>query len=424
MAERSIGAMVLRLSRRAFSSFAIGSLFGCDDASRASSPAPPVLQASVEPRASASIEPVITKPASVPLPLFRAYPALASRISRMPLGQFPTPVERAEKLGALIGVPNLWFKRDDISGTEYGGGKTRKLEFYLGEARAKGARQIITFGGYGSNQAVATALWGRTHGFAVKLLLAPQLPNRYVEKNLLVMRKAGATIEVARDGVGAAEQRAKESIERSEGKGVYLIPPGGSSPLGNVAFVNAAMELAQQIQSGQCPMPDCIYLAMGTMGSAVGLAIGLELVGLRTEVVAVRASSAATSSEARFFAMVKETLAYARSLDPAFPTLRLDRRRIRFQTQQLGGGYGYPTRKGVAAMKLVEDAQGYSLEPTYTAKAMAALVAEAKRLEKMTVLFWNSHNTQLVESDGVGPNDFPRELRDYLLQHRSVSFFD
>lgn len=424
MAERSSGGMVLRLSRRAFSSLAIGSLFGCDDGRSMSVPAPSVLQAPVEPKPIATIESVVANPVKVPLPLFRAYPALAARVARMPLGQFPTPIERAEKLGKMIGVPNLWFKRDDISGGKYGGGKTRKLEFYLGEARAKEAREIITFGGYGSNQAVATALWGKANGFAVKLLLAPQISNRYVEKNLFAMLRAGAMIEVVRDGVGAAEQRVKESIERNAGNGSYIIPPGGSSPLGNLAFVNAAMELAEQIHEGRCPAPDCIYLAMGSMGSAVGLAIGFELLGLGTEVVAVRASSAATSSVARFFAMVKETVAYARSLDPAFPALRMDRRRIRFQTQQLGGGYGFPTRAGVAAMKLVEDAQGYSLEPTYTAKAMSALVAEAKRLEKKTVLFWNSHNTQLVESGGVGPNDFPRELREYLLQRRSPSFFD
>jgi D-cysteine desulfhydrase len=280
-----------------------------------------------------------------------------------------------------------------------------------------GQKQIITFGGYGSNQAVATALWGKSNGFVVKLLLAPQLSSTYVEKNLFAMLRAGATIEVVRDGVGAAESRAKEDLERNAGKGVYLIPPGGSSPLGNLAFINAAMELADQIQSGQCPMPDCIYLAMGTMGSAVGLAIGFELLGLETEVVAVRASSAATSSETRFFAMAKETIEYARSLVPTFPAIRLDRRRIRFQTQQLGGGYGFPTRTGITAMKIVEQTQGYSLEPTYTAKAMAALVADAKRLDKKNVLFWNSHNTRLVPTDGVGPNDFPRELQEYLQQH-------
>ncbi len=424
MLERSSEDMVLRLSRRAFSSLAIGSLLGCDDTARGLPQASPVLQASAEPTLVAPIEPLVATPANVVLPLFRAYPALAARVVRMPLGEFPTPVERAEKLGALIGVPNLWIKRDDISGAQYGGGKTRKLEFYFGEARANGAREVITFGGYGSNQAVATALWGKANGFAVKLLLAPQMPSPYVEKNLLVMRRAGATIEVVRDGVGAAELRAKENVERNGGKGAYLIPPGGSSPLGNLAFVNAAMELAEQIHAGRCPLPDCIYLAMGTMGSAVGLAIGLQLMELGIEVVAVRASSAATSSETRFFALVKETIAYARSLDPTFPSLRLDRRRVRFQTHQLGGGYGFPTRAGIAAMKLVEEAQRYSLEPTYTAKAMAALIADARRLEKKTVYFWNSHNTQSVQSHGVGPNDFPRELHEYLRQHRSSSLFD
>jgi D-cysteine desulfhydrase len=298
----------------------------------------------------------------------------------------------------------------------YGGGKTRKLEFYLAQAKREGAHEVITFGAYGSNQAVATALWGKAHGLAVKLVLAPQMPSWYVENNLFAMQRAGAKIEVARDGVGAAEMRAKENIAHNKGGGIYLIPPGGSSPLGNLAFINAAMELAEQVHAGVCPLPDCIYLAMGTMGSAVGIAIGLELLGLGTEVVVVRASSVATSSESRFFAMAKETLAYARTLDPTFPDMQIDRHHVRFQTHQLGGGYGFPTRAGTAAMKLVAETQGYPLEPTYTAKAMAALIADEKSLAKKTVLFWNSHNTRPLATDGVGIDDFPRELRSYLLR--------
>lgn len=405
--------MVPRLTRRAFSSLAIGSLLGCDDAKPVASPPPDASSRASDPLPLPSATPTPVPPEYV-LPLFRACPGLAARISRLPLGVFPTPTERAAKLGERIGIPNLWIKRDDLSGKAYGGGKTRKLEFYLAEARAKGAREIITFGGFGSNQAVATALWGKAAGFSVRLMLAPQMPSEYVEKNLFAMRHAGATMEVVRDGVGAAEVRAKKAVERAKSVAPYVIPPGGSSPLGNLAFINAAMELGDQVRSGACPMPDCIYLAMGTMGSAVGIAIGIELLGLEVEVVAVRASSPQTSSEARFFAMAKETIAFARALDPAFPDVRLPRMRIRFVTNQLGGGYGFSTRSGASAMKLVEETEGYSLEPTYTAKAMAALVGDAKRLANKTVLFWNSHNTQPLETEGVRLDDFPRELREYL----------
>ncbi|HRI65840.1 MAG TPA: pyridoxal-phosphate dependent enzyme [Polyangium sp.] len=406
--------MSLRLSRRAFSSLALGSFWGCNDVPQTTNPSAPASSPILPSIAEAAPRGITSKTSDVPL--FRAFPRIAERVPRLALGEFPTPVERTDKLGGPIGISNLWIKRDDLSGVLYGGGKTRKLEFYLADAKARNAREVVTFGAYGSNQAVATALWGKARGFAVRLLLAPQMPSKYVQKNLYAMHRAGAIIEVVRDGVGAAAMRMQEKLNKSREQGTYLIPAGGSSPLGNVAFVNAALELAEQVRAGVCPAPDCIYLAMGTMGSAVGLWLGLELTDLKTEIVAVRASSAETSSESRFRAMAKETLSYLRSLDPAFPELPLDRRRVRFHTRQLGGGYGFATRPGAAAMQIFEERQGYSLEPTYTAKALAALIADAKTLAKKTVLFWNSHNTRFVATDGVGPEYFSSELRNYLRQ--------
>lgn len=410
--KRSIEAMVLRLSRRTFSQLPLACIIGCDDASRLAAPAQsaPV----VIPPISVMVPPVAPIPREPELPLFRRFPLLARRIRHLRLGDFPTPVDRAEKLGLEIGVPNLWIKRDDISGKLYGGGKTRKLEFYLAEAQTPHVLEIITFGAYGSNQAVATALWGKSAGFSVRIILAPQMPSDYVKKNLYASRKAGAVIEVAPEGLGAAERKWAEKILIENDQSVYLIPPGGSSPLGNVAFVNAAFELVDQIKTGVCPHPDSIYMAMGTMGSIVGMVIGLQLAEIESEIVAVRASSRETSSESRFWSLVDETMRFLRSRDPSFPEVNIDRRRVRFQTQQLGGGYGFATRQGTAAMTLFEKTQGYSLEPTYTAKAMAALIADAKRLANKTVLFWNSHNTQKLATDGVTMEDFPRDLQNYL----------
>ena len=403
------------VSRRVFSGLALGSLFGCDEQpkTRQIESTPPVIT-SAQPKSMTSAETPTEAPARSSLPLFRAYPSLQQRLAHAALGEYPTPIEKAERLGNRIGVPNLWIKRDDLSGKLYGGGKTRKLEFYLAEAKMRGATEIVTFGAYGSNQAVATALWGRALGFSVRLMLAPQMPSEYVKKNLFAMQKAGAVIEVVHDGVGAAEARMLEVLAQRKNRVTYLIPAGGSSPLGNLAFVNAALELADQVRRGDCPAPDCIYMAMGTMGSVVGMALGLALTDLPTELIAVRASSAETSSEARFWRLAKETIAYMRSLDSVFESLKIDRRRIRFQTRQLGGGYGFPTQAGAKAMHAFDEELGYSLEPTYTAKAFAALMSETKRLADKNVLFWNSHNTRAIDTDGIGPDDFGNELHDYL----------
>jgi len=398
------------LTRRAFTTLALGSLVGCGSASAA---------ASASASASASAPPPAPAPAPAPAPeyippLFRVRPALASRLPRLPLAILPTPIERADKLGKRAGIPGLHVKRDDTCGAAYGGGKTRKLEFFLADARANGATKIVTFGALGSNQAVATALLGKELGFEVDLLLAPQTSSPYVKKNLLAARRAGASIEVVHEGVAAAFERSKRASANAKGAKPYLVPPGGSSPLGNLAFVNAALELAEQVGVGNCPLPDRLYVAMGTMGSAVGLAIGLELSGLRTQLVAVRASSPATSSEARFFSMARETVAFARSLDPGFPDIRVGRARVRFATRHLGGGYAVPTKKGARAMQWAEETEGYALEPTYTGKTLAALLDDAEKLKDETVLFWNTHNSRPLVVDGVGPDDFPRILRDYV----------
>ncbi|MRG93908.1 1-aminocyclopropane-1-carboxylate deaminase/D-cysteine desulfhydrase [Polyangium spumosum] len=399
----------MQFNRRTFSALALGTLVGCEERSSGTASAPAAAPASAPAPASASAS--APPPAEYIPPLLRAHPGLAPRLPRLPLGLLPTPVERATKLAAKAAIAGLHVKRDDLSGAAYGGGKTRKLEFFLADARAKDTREIVTFGAFGSNQAVATALYGAAQGFAVTLLLAPQTPSPYVRKNLLAARRAGATIRVVHGGVAEAEALAKRAAKGAKGRAPYLVPPGGSSPLGNLAFVNAALELAEQVGAGVCPLPDCIYLAMGTMGSAVGLALGLELAGLRTEVVAVRTSSPETSSEARFFAMAKQTVAFARSLDPTFPEARLGRARVRFSTNHLGAGYGAPTRKGERAIALAAETEGMTLEPTYTGKTLAALLDDAERLAGKVVLFWNSHSSRPLLTEGVKSEDFPPVLR-------------
>jgi D-cysteine desulfhydrase len=165
-------------------------------------------------------------------------------------------------------------------------------------------------------------------------------------------------------------------------------------------------------------VPDRIYIAMGTMGSAVGLALGLEIAALRSEIALVRASSPETSSEARFFAMADETVAFARSIDPTFPALRLGKARVRFVGKYLGKGYGRPTRDGLSAIKLAAETQGLTLEPTYTGKALAALVDDAKAQPEKILLFWNTHNAQPLVTDCADIKSFPVGLRPYVKESK------
>lgn len=184
--------------------------------------------------------------------------------------------------------------------------------------------------------------------------------------------------------------------------------------------MNAAFELKDQIDRGEMPEPDEIYMAMGTMGAAVGLALGLRAAGLRAQVVAVRASSPETSSERHLLAMASETAAYLRGLDPSFPQLDPALGNITIAGGYLGAGYGRPTPKAREAIRLAHDLARLDLEHVYTGKALAALIDRAPRSSARVVLFWNTHNSREVSLQGADPLRLPAAFRGYFAGWRGA----
>ncbi len=336
------------------------------------------------------------------LALFRAFPKLEATIARTPLGSFPTPVEHAARLGQRIGVSALYVKRDEDTSPLYGGGKVRKLELFFGDAIARGKRSVVTFGGAGSNQAVATAVLGKSLGLDVTVCLAPQPPGETVRRNLLAVAGTGATIRPF-----ASVSSAERAVQDHHDEGTYVIPMGGTSPLGNLSFVSAGLELAEQIASKLLPKPDAIYVALGSGGSVLGVAIGLALSGIDSEVIGVRASNPTTVTEATLARMLGETALFARSLGLVLPD-RLEKLRLRIDGREVGRGYGYATSAGESARAMARETEGYELEPVYGAKAFAALVRDAPG--DQPILFWSSASRP-PEVDPLAIDHVPRELR-------------
>jgi D-cysteine desulfhydrase len=406
-----------RIDRRGFGALVLAALAGCaplgTDAARSSpsTSAPPRASGSPEAvGATASSAPAVEPPPpSVERPLLRRHPALRERLGHIRLGDLPTPVEPLEALGAHLGAGVLWVKRDDRSGRVYGGGKTRKLEWLLGAAAAAGARTVVTSGGAGSNHVVATALHAGEHGMRSVLLLLPQPTSAEVRHNLLLARRFGGELRSmpGRDAIARAER------ELSAG-GAYVIPVGGSSPVGNIGYVDAALELEQQVAAGSMPEPDVLYIALGTMGAAAGLAVGLGATRLRTRVVAVRASSPETSSERRLRSMMDATLAHLRDLDRTFDAPGYDPARVTIAGGQLGRGYALPTAAGRAAMHAAHAHAGLQLELTYTAKTVAEIAARAPRHQREVLLFWHTHNSREVDLGAIDRTDLPAELQGYF----------
>jgi D-cysteine desulfhydrase len=405
-------------SRRAFNQAALLALWGCARDSRrspqAATSAPPSQQQRPnEPLPSPPTDPSVeVAPTREPSrALFDAHPSLKTALPFTRLADLPTPIDHATALGKHLGLEQLYIKRDDQSGALYGGGKTRKLEFLLGEALQQNAKTVLTFGAAGSNQAVATAAYAQQLGLKSILLLLPQPVDSRVVRNLTADLHFGATVRTS-PNEGRAEAAGRRVARELGDLNPYVIPTGGSTPLGNVAFVNAAFELALDVKRGALPEPDFLYLPIGTMGSAVGLCIGLAALGLKTHVVAVRASSPATSSEAHMRSMISKTVQYLRALDASFPVTEPATPTVR--THQLGRGYAIPTKEGLAAMELARDLAGLSLEPTYSAKAMAALVEDAPGLRDKVVLFWTTHSSRPLDFPAPNRRDIPADIAGYF----------
>jgi D-cysteine desulfhydrase len=407
------------IPRRLFTAAALATLIDCS-APRpyARLPPPPVAPPLLAPITPApplalALDVDVAPHPSIERPLLRTHPALRELLPWVSLGTFPTPLEHAVDLGRHLGVRSLWVKRDDLSGQVHGGGKVRKLELLLGAARSAGARTVVTFGGVGSNHAVATAIYASQLGMHALLVLLPEPADERVRRNLRADLAAGAEVRLAHGHTPSALTARRDAS--GEPPPSYTIAAGGTSPLGNVGFVNAAFELAEQIARGEMPEPDVVYLAMGTMGAAVGLAVGLRAAGLGSRVVAVRASSPGTSSAARMRALETETEAYLHALDPSFHPLGPTRSDVVVAGGYLGAGYGRATEKGRRAMGLAHDLAGLDLEHVYTGKALAALVDDAPRLADKVVLFWNTHNSRPLPLGDAAPRDLPAELRGYLV---------
>jgi D-cysteine desulfhydrase len=330
------------------------------------------------------------------IPLFRDYPQLARKLPYSPLGVFPTPVEGL-KLGSELATERLYIKRDDVSGLLYGGNKVRKLEFLLAGALRAGAKEVLTFGFAGSNHALATSLYARELGLGSVSMLLPQLNAPYVRGNLLMGQCYGAQCHhhgsVMALVLGTFYQLLRHAVKT--GSFPHLIAAGGSSTLGVAGYVNAALELRDQILEGQVPEPDLIYLPSGSMGTAAGLMLGLRAAGLKTRVVSVRVVEKRYSSVSGMLRLLRKTNALLHALDPTFPKVVFSQNEVDLRHGFFGGRYALLTEAARKALRRAR-AEGLELDGTYTAKALAALMSDVQErvLDGKVVLFWHTANSR------------------------------
>lgn len=345
------------------------------------------------------------------IPLFEHYPLLRDRLPYVPLGDFPTPVQKLDRLGQDIGANHLYMKRDDLSGKVYGGNKTRKLEFLLGGALRARAKEVLTFGFAGSNHCLATAVYAQQVGLRSISMLMPQPNAHYVGRNLLMSHHCQAELHqhpnIPVVALGTIYQFLRHVLKR--GRFPQFIPPGGSSPLGAIGLVNAAFELKEQIEKGELPEPDHICVAAGTTGTAVGLMLGLRAANLTSQVVSVRVADVAFVNAGRMAKLFRQANLLLHSLDPSFPKFEFSEADIDLRHGFFGKQYALFTEEGMEAVNRVERCEGIKLEGTYTGKAFAGLIDEVRKqgLRDAVLLFWNTYNSRDF-SDAIATVDYHR----------------
>ena len=344
--------------------------------------------------------------------LGKAYPGLAEKLQKRSFASLPTPVSH-HALEFAGRSRTIVVKHDDQTSTLYGGNKIRKLEYIFQRAIERDALRVATFGTVGSNHALATAIIARSVGLGCTCFLAHQKPAANIPAILDAHRALGTELVPVGGGVSRLDVYRRYLQNRR----VWVIPLGGSSWLGAVGFVNAGMEIAAQIEAGELETPKRIYMANGTMGSVAGLALGLALANLPTEVHAIRITETRFANWAGMLRLISKTASLLNRIDPAIPANLAGRCRIVWRDDFVAGGYANVDDATLRAVEFAKDNLGLSLETTYTGKTMAALLhdLEANRAGTSS-LFWNTYNSRSLPTPGAearAPLALPESFKRY-----------
>lgn len=308
-------------------------------------------------------------------------------LPRVSLAALPTPLHDVpllrEALGGPSRCPKILIKRDDVTGLALGGNKARKLEYLIADALRHEASVVITSGAAQSNHARMTAAAARAVGLNVALVLATADANPAVQGNLLLNRLFDATIHfvpLPSDPMLATGDLAEAKVEevvadlRARGERPYVIPAGGSSPVGAFGYVTGTAEIVAQLRAME-ETPARLYFATGTRGTHAGLALGAKVWNAPYAVYGVAISGGESWKRERAVEIANE----AASLGGVAPRVTADD--LMTDQRYKGAGYGIPTDDCLEAIRMVARHAGILLDPVYTGKAMAGLIDHVRRGE-------------------------------------------
>ncbi len=307
------------------------------------------------------------------------------------LAQLPTPIQRLQRFSQNLEGPDIFLKRDDLTGTLLTGNKVRKLDFLLAEAQQKKCDVVITCGGNQSNHARTTAVAAAQLGMKCHLVLKNKA-NLPSDGNLLIDKLVGASTQY----ISAEEYKRVDEIMleaadqlKSEGLIPYIIPEGGSNALGTIGYIKAAEEITLQLQRLKTRIHK-IVVAVGSGGTYAGLLIGKYLFDLQAEIYGFNVCDDKNFFTNKIFELIKE-IQIQQHLN-----VKIQKSDINIIDGYVGKGYALSSQAEIDMIKKVAAVEGIVLDPVYTGKAMLGLVDKIK-----TGVFKHGENILFIHTGGV-----------------------
>ena len=313
---------------------------------------------------------------------------LTQRLARLSIAHLPTPLEPLPRLTAQLGGPELWIKRDDQTGLATGGNKARKLEFLVADALAQGADTLITAGAAQSNHARQTAAAARKFGLACTLVLRGEQPPQ-VQGNLLLDQLLGAEVVWAGDQPLAEVMDQVAEELRAADRRPYVVPYGGSNPIGASGYVAAMEELLAQCTERDLYF-DHVVLASSSGGTQAGLMVGARALEYGGRILGISVDQKADTLQHRLADLATATAAHL-GLGMAFAPEDSG-----VEDAYLGGGYGVVGDLEREALHTLARTEGILLDPVYTSRAFGGLLDLVERGtfdRHERVLFWHTGGT-------------------------------
>lgn len=302
---------------------------------------------------------------------------LLAPFARVSLSHAPTPLEPLDRLRRVLGGPRIWIKRDDCTGLAQGGNKARKLEFLVADALAKGCDTLITPGAVQSNHVRMTAAAAARFGLKAHAVLERRVtatdPDYEENGNVLLDELFGCPRSYVPSGSDVAAACAEVAAGlAAKGAKPYVIPGGGSNPVGALGYVACAMELVDQAKANGINLTRVVH-GTGSSGTQAGLVAGFAALQSAVEVFGISVRHPRKKQEDMVFDLA------CRTADHLGKPGIVERARVVADDGYVGPGYGQPTPGMIDAVTLLARTEGILLDPVYSGKAMAGMIDHVRK---------------------------------------------